>query len=89
MLGAGLPLVPRGTLVPALLGDLARAGVATAAMAGAVYLLGDVFLGVGVVVGVLTYVAVMIGVGGVRREDIALLRTAVRLRSHALDRQGP
>lgn len=83
MLGAGLLLVPRGTLVPALLGDLARAGVATAAMAGVVYLLGNVFLGVGIVLGVLTYVAVIIGVGGVHREDIALLRTAVRLRSQA------
>src|SRR5262249_21775972 len=82
MLGAGLLLVPRGTLSPALLHDLARAGAATAAMAGVVYVFGNA-LPVGIVLGPLTYVVVVGGLGGVRRQDLALLRDAVRLRSRA------
>lgn len=88
MLGAGLLLVPRGTLAPALLRDLARAIAATAVMAGVIHLLGDVLPGVGIALGVLTYVAVVVGLGGVRREDVALLRGAVRLRSRAVAARG-
>jgi O-antigen/teichoic acid export membrane protein len=89
MLGAGLLLVPRGTLAPALLRDLARAVAAMAVMAGVTHLLGDVFPGGGIALGVLTYVAVVVGLGGVRREDVALLRSAVRLRSRAVAAGGP
>ncbi len=89
MLGAGLLLVPRGTLAPALLRDLARAVAAMVVMAGVTHLLGDVFPGGGIALGVLTYVAVVVGLGGVRREDVALLRSAVRLRSRAVAAGGP
>src|SRR5260370_15777416 len=58
MLGAGLLLVPRGTLAPALLRDLARAVAAMVVMAGVTHLLGDVFPGRGIAFGVLSHVAV-------------------------------
>jgi hypothetical protein len=60
-----------------------------AVMAGVTHLLGDVFPGGGIALGVLTYVAVVVGLGGVRREDVALLRSAVRLRSRAVAAGGP
>src|SRR5262249_31898582 len=84
MLGAGLLLVPRGTLAPSLLRDLARAAAAMAVMAGVIRLLGDVFPSGRIALGVLTYVAVVVGLGGVRRDDITLLRSAVHLRSRSV-----
>ncbi|MFQ5912218.1 MAG: flippase [Nitrospinota bacterium] len=88
MLGAAFRLTPRGTLALELLRDLGRAIAATAAMAGVIWLLGEVSPGIGITTALLTFVAVVVLLGGVGREDLGLLRDAVRLRSGGVATEG-
>ncbi|MDP3939878.1 MAG: flippase [Deltaproteobacteria bacterium] len=81
MLVAAFLLIPRATLVPALWRDLGRILAAVAGMIGVAWLLRGVSSAITIPASGAAYVALIFLLGGIDREDVALLRDVARIGS--------
>jgi len=81
MLAAALLLIPRGTLKPSLWRDLGRVLSAATAMIGAAWLLRGVSPAIAIPASGAAYLGLIFLLGGIDKEDVALLRDVARFRS--------